>query len=254
MNRLGISLRLTCGLFLGTVLGCGLADYEDKMKQSQKKLERFDEEVRALDEPIQLPKKKVKDKDKGEREEPIALIFLRPPRGIQPKASKPEGDLYRFPRAPQPGQQPAPTPGATPSASSPFLDVCVVWKSDKEDPDNFARSILQRFPSKDGKPLSTPPDREIPSPDENRRTVKVYEYFEPTGSYCTIAIRSKGKLRVAVIYQVEKGKKTKQTDDVTRYSIDSLAIDDEVDLAEKLQARLGPRLQAPPPPSQPPAP
>ena len=75
--------------------GCGLADYENKMRETDARLQRFDEENKVLGDPLQLPG--------GDAATPAA-VFLRPPKGVAAKAAAPEkGDppfQYRFPAAP----------------------------------------------------------------------------------------------------------------------------------------------------------
>ena len=59
--------------------GCGLADYEKKMAQAEKRLQRFEDESRVLDMPLSVPLRPAK-KPGGK---PTAFnLFLRPPRGI----------------------------------------------------------------------------------------------------------------------------------------------------------------------------
>src|SRR5262249_13388843 len=147
--------------------------YEEKMKQTQKRLERFDDEKRLLDEPIELPRKKVKDKG-GEIEVPIEPVFLRLPQGIPKKPIAREGILFRF------GHKP---PTATALG---FLDVSLALESEKVDPKTFVQEVLRLFPRKDprmvpqGKIWEAPLLDSVEPPAEGAgRTFETYEFEDP---------------------------------------------------------------------------
>jgi hypothetical protein len=86
-------------LFLGA--GCGLKDYEARMLEEQRKLERLDriltDEDRFLGDPLRMPpdlKVETTDAKKNkivELVEPLPPFFIRPPRGVDPRPGAPGG-------------------------------------------------------------------------------------------------------------------------------------------------------------------
>lgn len=72
---------------------CGLRDYEDLMRKTQERDQRFREESKYLDEPVKIPTRKEKDLDV-----PVAQVFFRPPKGIQPSFQTEQIDslLWRY--------------------------------------------------------------------------------------------------------------------------------------------------------------
>jgi len=256
------TLRILPGLMLLSLLGCALHDYEDKMKQTQMRLKHFDDEKRLLDEPVELPKKRVKDRsEKGFHEEPIVPIFLRPPLGIGKKPSAPEhGVLYKFSRKPAvsagpPGQQAPPGQGSVPAGpSTPVQEVYLAWDTDKGDQKKFIDEILRLFPRKN--PRTPPTEKELPTqlPDREPISLRTYEFLDPQDNTYSVWFRSKGKWHVAVGFRIEKGKQGLAAEEAMRLSAESLAIEDEIPLAIELAKRSAPRPEPPPaspPPGQP---
>jgi hypothetical protein len=66
------------------VCGCGVAEYEKKMDAAQKRLQRFEEESRLLDDPVTAPT----FTDKSGKEVPGPSLFFRPPKGIGGQPAK----------------------------------------------------------------------------------------------------------------------------------------------------------------------
>ena len=82
--------------------GCGVSGYEERMAQSQKALERHEEEGRLLEGPTRGPEKANKDNQK----QPVANVFLRLPKGFSTtpvnEDSPRGGMLYTYyPRDPE---------------------------------------------------------------------------------------------------------------------------------------------------------
>jgi hypothetical protein len=75
--RPGFSFRWL-GLGLLLLAGCGLADYEAKMAESQKRLERIEKENKVLDRPLMMPTREEEGLSVS-----VGNIFVRPPRGIK---------------------------------------------------------------------------------------------------------------------------------------------------------------------------
>lgn len=72
--------------------GCGLADYENRMEQAQKRLDRYEVEARVLDDPLIIPSRF----DKDNKLLPDPNIYLRPPKGIGTSAENPEQPRARL--------------------------------------------------------------------------------------------------------------------------------------------------------------
>ncbi len=249
-------LRVLLGLVLVSLLGCGLADYEDKMRQTRTKLKYFDEEKRLLDEPVELPTRKVKDASgPGFHDEPLAPIYFRPPMGIGKKPAKPTGILHKFsrkqaaPPANPPGQPPTQPPGAAPTGpATPFLYVSLAWDSEK-DKKKFEADVwtaLQKSPPRMG---TLPRILDVLNPDRGQMNAEGYDFVGPGDNPGTVWFRKQGKWNVAVVYVIEKGKQGHDADQEMKMSVNSLGIDDEVPLAKTLGERSVPR----PPPATPPA-
>jgi hypothetical protein len=83
-RHIGVFRRLALVLGVGFLVGgCGLSDYEDKMKAGQERVERFDELNKFLGAPLNTPPKKGQTPGDGGLLQPADVdFFLRPPRGI----------------------------------------------------------------------------------------------------------------------------------------------------------------------------
>lgn len=265
-------LRLPAGLLLLAVLGCGLAEYEEKMKQTKKRLDRHDEEKKLLDDPLEMPTKKVRDKNGPEREEPLEQIFLRLPLGIPKKAYVHEGIFWRYgyPKKPAAAGANQADQGNPPSFPTGVTEVDLTWESGKVDQSKFVSTVLGElqkwYPRKDPRlpPTMKQWDALLPEPGELRpigtdsegkpdsntkASFETFEWYDYQDHFCLVAFRTKGKLHVAVFYRVEKGKQT-QAEKAIRLSLESLALDkDEIEIARNLAGRFPSRSQPTPPPS-----
>jgi hypothetical protein len=87
---------LGLGLVLLALPACGLSDYENLMRQTQDREARFREEQKYLADPVKVPRQK----DKENREVPVADLFFRPPKGILSIGQAVPGSsiLWAFPR------------------------------------------------------------------------------------------------------------------------------------------------------------
>ena len=83
------------GMALLLAAGCGLADYEKRLQEAEKRAARFDEQAKGLGSPLDMPMAPPKPKLP-----PAALgrVFLRPPRGfsIQPAKEVRSGDRHPY--------------------------------------------------------------------------------------------------------------------------------------------------------------
>jgi hypothetical protein len=121
-----LRLLLTVPCFLA---GCGLADYQEQLERTQKRLKAVDEENALLAEPLRFPAKEQREGLK---------IFLRPPKTVEAKPNEkalPSSDtLFHFPGAEQKAAMPAVEviAGALPKSER-FKDVDRVFNYLKEE-------------------------------------------------------------------------------------------------------------------------
>jgi hypothetical protein len=84
-------------------LAAGCSEYEDRMRGEQERVDRFDEEMRLLGDPIvlpPLPEKKEGEKKEGEKEIFRTDLFLRPPKGVPSNTESPAtATVYQYRRA-----------------------------------------------------------------------------------------------------------------------------------------------------------
>jgi hypothetical protein len=73
-------ILLVCTL-VTLVAGCGLSEYEDRIKEEQGRLKRIEDENRILGEPVDLPQPMPGDKSMPALQE--CQLFFRPPRTLQ---------------------------------------------------------------------------------------------------------------------------------------------------------------------------
>lgn len=82
---------LAAALAFTSCLGCGLSDYEARMRAEEDRLRYIDEEDRLLADPVEVP-------PGAEGEAPPVDVFFRPPKGIQrsPETNPNFAPLIRF--------------------------------------------------------------------------------------------------------------------------------------------------------------
>jgi hypothetical protein len=69
-------------------LGCGVGDYENKMRLADARLDRFDLENKLLGDPLVMP---------GGDAAPHVMCFLRPPKGVAKNSDTKDGLRYHYP-------------------------------------------------------------------------------------------------------------------------------------------------------------
>jgi hypothetical protein len=176
------------GWLIGLALvsgGCGLSAYEERMLKAQQSVQRFDDEARHLDEPIQPPRRPNKD---GELYA-IANVFLRPPRGIGPTASNEKeprgGKLYTY--------RPRTENGARPFR---FVEVAVGGADNKD----FVNEVLQVL----GAPATTAlRPRTLSVPGRAPINLDSGEYESDAIIY-SIHLAKAGNTQVVVVYWIDK--------------------------------------------------
>jgi hypothetical protein len=101
LNRAG-TWRPWCLVGLGLALAglaAGCSEYEGRMSSEQDRLERFDEEMRLLGDPLALPPlPEKKEGEKKDEKEPFRTdFFFRPPKGIPSSTESPvTATYYRY--------------------------------------------------------------------------------------------------------------------------------------------------------------
>jgi hypothetical protein len=196
--RQPVGRRLACWVPLLCVLpaGCGLAEYEGRMKETQARLQEYDQTNKLLDAPVVLPG---------------ADLFFRPPRGIRKTAEgEPrDGLLYRYP--PRAG------------GAGPFLFVEVAVAANRPD---FADEVLRHYqPS--GPVLAFGPGN--PRPPEYRTPLR-FDTREFDGDEATYSVNvyQGAAAQVAVTFAVAKGQRA-AADGALNRSLESLGLGEDAD-------------------------
>jgi hypothetical protein len=177
---------------LGLLLaGCGLAEYEARMKETQARLQEYDQTNKLLDEPVVLPG---------------ADLFFRPPRGIL-KAAEGEprdGLLYHYP--------------ARPSGTGPFLFVELAVVPSRP---GFAAEVLRHYSVADQLVAFAPGN---PRPPEHR-TPPQFDTREFEGDDATYSVNVyQGAASQAVVtFAVVKGRRA-AADAALNRSLESLGL------------------------------
>ena len=212
------------GLLL-LVTGCGLKNYEEQMLQTQAKLKRFEEESKLLDGELRfsLPA----PTEKGAPQPPV--IFLRPPKGIQPTASNEKEPrnriLYTF-------------PSRGLNAAGVFHNVEVGVGDKSKD---FDGSVLSSF-SVSGDLVRVTQQKNPP----NRApiTFKRIDFDDGQFSY-SVNFWAGPENQVAIVYTYQRGQKERAAKAMDA-SLESFAIGNEVlkarmSLGDPLRANPSPR-------------
>jgi hypothetical protein len=176
--------------------GCGLADYEARMKETQARLQEYDQTNKLLDEPVVLPG---------------ADVFFRPPRGTRKTAEDGprDGLLYRYP--------------ARAGGAGPFLFVELAVAANRPD---FAAEVLRHYqPS--GPVLAFPPGN--PRPPEHRTPLKfdTHEFDGDDATY-SVNVYQGAAAQVVVTFALAKGQRA-AADAALNRSLESLGLDQEAD-------------------------
>ena len=190
------ALPLLCLL----LAGCGLAEYEARMKETQARLQEYDQTNKLLDEPLVLPG---------------ADLFFRPPRGIfkSADAEPRDGLLYHYP--------------ARPSGAGPFLFVeLAVVPANRPD---FTAEVLRHYSVADqvltfGPGNPRPPEHRTPPKFDTRE-------FDGDDATYSVNVYHGGASQVVVTFAVVKGQRAR-ADAALNRSLESLGLGEE---AERLR-------------------
>ena len=238
-------------------LGCGLAEYEAKMLESQRRAERFDEENRLLGTGLEIPTKEVRPPAATLPEVKITVklvnLAMRPPKGINPKFEPAlwQGKFYQYtrlkekaatkpiqpgqpiqaqPGQPQPGQpppaqQPNPVAAGSTSGTDGVTDILLAWDDKEMEHDKFVKDILSWFPANPAKPPPTGTALNVTPPRRPPFGVEIYDIYDSQDNLDHVVIRNKGKVHAAVIFKVQKDK-VQQVTRALQLSLESMNLED----------------------------
>jgi hypothetical protein len=189
--------RLGLALLLLAVPACGLNDYEALMREAQEREERFRAEQKYLGPPVQIPTQK----DKEDKEVPIANVFFRPPKGVDSKPQS-SGMMWRYPG----------------DGRSDFNAVEMAFAEENKD---FSRSVLDKYGRAD-LPPGIP--RQITPPGQKTALVfEVWEFDSGQTGYSVNVLKDNPK-PVAIVYIFNKAK-LDSARKVIELSLQSVGID-----------------------------
>jgi hypothetical protein len=191
------------------VSGCGLADYQGKMEEAQKRMLRHEEEERLLGPAIVIP---MRDDGKGNKV-PIANVHLRLPKGLanttRNEASphtRGSARLYEFGPA-QPG-------GAGPVKS---VELAVAGEQ-KE----FLDDVKGRFGQASE---SAKKQKEVRPPGRDVLTFTAQE-LEDGNDVLLVFLHKAGKEQAALVYRVAKGQQ-KEAARAVELSLESFGLGEQ---------------------------
>jgi hypothetical protein len=175
-------LRLLVGLTLPWLAGCAVAEYEEKMKEAQEQLRRYEEEQSLLEPmPLQPP---TRPDPQTQSPIPVVDFHLRVPRGIGTQApTAPRLEIFYDYQPTKPG------------AAGPLLAVSVAFAPRHDG--QFANQVMGRFPS-------TGPGKQ--STGRTRLGVDYRRIDGESDTYSAVLILSQGTTnQFALVYLVAKG-------------------------------------------------
>ncbi len=188
--------RALLGLLAAALLaGCGLPEYEARLRSEQEYLERFDEEMKVLDEPLEAPKRK-------EGKETVQdLIFLRPPKGIGKTAQEATlGPVSRYVRS---------------NPTCPFTEMYLATApSDQKD---FGTAVVNALAVQLGKPEQRRVAKTL-----FRRDPQPFDLYENAPAGFALYLGQRGGLQVAIGYQLDKGRTFASVSKQVDLSLESL--------------------------------
>lgn len=264
-------LRYGAVLIVVLACGCGLEEYQEKMKKAQQRIKAREDQDQVLGGEVILPKKLFEEK--GLQPKELPPLFLRWPKGL---STTPDSErknekgarnfalkdgtkfLYVYsPPAQQPGQIGKPPPPPNPQApppkpSGPFyagmLGFGVLGFKEKEFAVRAARQCVEQG---DSAPTNLPLKDVSPIPRQGLPDLKIKRIeFEAGAKFYSVNVWSGNQGRVAVVYVFDKAKKGQALQTVNR-SLETFAAEGEAARAKNdfiMGGPLGPVPEAPPPP------
>lgn len=208
------------------ITGCGLTDYENKMRETQDRLNRFEEIQQLLGDPLEMPtrpseKEKEKEKEKAKMV-PLIKLFLRAPREIRtsPELKTRHPSLYRYPTVS--GGSGGSSDSSSPSGSNVLVRTVEIGIG--ESPKDYAQSIFSLFGRAEGPPKA----KEVTTASGDELTFDHQEIEDENHRYLIYVLRERP---IAIAFWLDK-KKIQNSMTVFRsveLSLESLALDNKAD-------------------------
>jgi hypothetical protein len=202
-------------LLAGLVLlpaGCGLSDYEGQMAGEAALVRQWEEETKVLGDPLRMPEFPKKE---GEKQATTWSVFLRPPLGVnetpvpQPnsKLTQMQGPLAKY------------------TAKGNAFGMQYVYLGVGTDPKEFPAAVYNQFGAAAGGESAVPIPR---SPvllsgtgQELKPEITLKRKVFDSQSHYSFNFYERGKVQVAVVYQVDKAS-TAKAEPVIRASLATL--------------------------------
>jgi hypothetical protein len=200
---------------LGLLLaGCGVADYEARMKETQQRIKQYEEESKLLGAPVSPPTAK----NEAGQPTAVASFTLRLPQAIstQPSAEARGGLYYDY--------MPAVIP---PMTAYPWVSLAFA----KADDAKFAETVMKWFTATG--PVSVTPHTTRLKVPFTRTT------FENETHWNSINLHKGAQQQVAIIYVVPKAQ-AQQAARAIDVSLDTFGIDSTLSAAQKAYQPKGP--------------
>jgi hypothetical protein len=233
--------RIAVALLLGAIGGCGLAEYEAKMEDGQKRIDYLDKQNAYLGGAIEPPppEKAPAGPDGTVTIKPKIELFLRVPKGIETKFEPVTvgggGLLYRYPRE-LATAHPAQKSGSAPAKQPPEFQEVLVAVSTDRDRNEFWQAILQPFGGFDTSSMTRETLQAPGRPPLNYEKLAFEAPAPPTNYFCFV--HQAQNVFVAVVFSVKRELATNP--DVVaamEYSLKSLGVGAE---ATALRSRFRP--------------
>ncbi|MGH7169207.1 MAG: hypothetical protein ACRELG_02875 [Gemmataceae bacterium] len=211
--------RLALGLLLLAVPACGLSDYEARMYDSQKREERFKEEQKYLDKPVETPTRKVQtDQDKEGHEVMLAMMFFRPPKGIGATPKPRDNLIWQY---------------SAVSTTGDFYEVHMAF-ADEDDKD-FANKVVGKYP------MPAQPRQEVrqflPPGQETPQVFDTWEFASGQVGYSVNILRSNRPIAIVYIYNKVRYESAGKA---IKVSLQALAVEGQAGAARERYSRQSP--------------
>jgi len=213
-------------LVLLLIAGCGLDDYEKRMKVERERLEDYDLQAKYLGDPIDYSQsikvaskqeaKQMGKKDDGKATEITQTIraYLRPPKDIASKSSRKEGSVLQ-----------AYDPVGTVNMNAPFQGF-YLGVGFNQKPADFRNAALKPFGLSASTNLKDATVQPAGRPAKRFGAVQT-EAKAPMGIVTLyVYIYEEGPYQVALIYKVLQSKASTEADRAIDYSLRSVEVGD----------------------------
>jgi hypothetical protein len=220
-------------LLVAGLSGCGLAEYEARMRDTQARLQRFEEEDKLLGAALQVP---MRVDEKTKLPVPLVNVFVRAPRGITtlPHKDVRNGLLYRYPAAKQ-------------GSAAPFTQLEVAYGRGQK---KFAEKVINSFGNADREQKSRA-NKVRSAAGEGTTTFQTLEFVDgATGYSINLVADEKNQNQLAVIYYF-KAAQRKAAERAIKLCLEWTGAGPQADKLRKAFARRSPLMGRPPPAAPP---